>query len=111
MQYLLVPASTTHVDRYGTCITHSALVGVAEKINREYIPFQRDHMPPPIGVCLYAEIHSLANQEYALCVVVGIFEPGDMKERYKISRKNGESSNALHPAFMKHNLPRTSPRY
>lgn len=76
-------ASTTHVDRQGDRMAKSALDSMAEQAKERYIPYLIEHDPNrQIGVVLCGRVESMSDGEFALVVVVGIFEnERDAQER------------------------------
>lgn len=91
MKILTGIATTTHVDKYNEQMGKSALDDMARQIREKYIPQLIEHDPNrQIGVILYGEVFQLADKEYALGIVSGIFENKEEAENFK----TGESNNA-----------------
>ncbi len=82
-------ASTTHIDRHNERMAKSALDSMAEQIKERFIPQLVEHDPDQhIGVILYGEVFQLKDGEYALGVVLGIFENNEEKETFKTGQPN-----------------------
>lgn len=71
--------ATTHIDRHNDRLALSALEGMVEQIEQEYLPLVSEHDPrnPPHGRILSAWIEQLDDGEYALKCKTQLFEPGD----------------------------------
>ena len=81
--------STSHRDRHGDIFAESALISMATQINLKYIRYLIDHDPSKqIGIILYGEVFKLADGEFALGAVVGIFENNKDRELYVTGRPN-----------------------
>lgn len=81
-------ASSTHCDRHNERMTKSALDGMAEQIKKKLIPQLIEHDPNQhIGVVLYGEVFQLKDGEFALGVVLGIFENNE-KSTFKMGQPN-----------------------
>jgi hypothetical protein len=77
-------ASTTHIDRHNDKMTLGALEGAAEQANSRLIPYLINHdFNQQIGVILYGEVFQLDDGEYALGVVVGLYESEYDKDTFK----------------------------
>lgn len=82
-------ATTTHIDRHYERFSKSALEGMADQIKQKYIPNLVDHDPnKQIGIILYGEVFRLADGEYALGVVTGVFEDPQEQSEFKNGDKN-----------------------
>jgi hypothetical protein len=81
--------STTHVDRHGERMSKNALEGMADQINSKYIPYLIEHdWDKHVGTVFYGEVFRLKDGEYALGVVVGLFEVESEFENFKKGNKN-----------------------
>lgn len=71
--------ATTHVDRQFEKLALSALEGMVEQVQREYIPMLIGHDPriPPKGRLVSAKIEELEDGEYAVKGIIELFEPGE----------------------------------
>jgi hypothetical protein len=71
--------ATTHIDKHNDRLTLTALEGMAEQIEQEYLPLFHEHDPriPPHGRVISAKIEELEDGEYALKCQIQLFEPGD----------------------------------
>jgi hypothetical protein len=68
-------ASTTHVDLHSDRLSKSALEDMARQIGARYVPYLIEHdWNKHVGVILYGKVFQLKDREYALGVVVGLFE-------------------------------------
>ena len=87
-------ASTTHMDRHNERMSQLDLGGMARNINDKYIPFLIDHdWDRCIGIVLYGKVFRLNDGEYALGVVVGIYENDEEKGDFQVGKKNKTWSN------------------
>lgn len=81
--------STTHVDRHGERMSKNALEGMADQINNKYIPYLIEHdWDKHVGTVFYGEVFRLKDSEYALGVVVGLFEVESEFENFKKGNEN-----------------------
>lgn len=81
--------STTHVDRHGERMSKNALEGMADQINSKYIPYLIEHdWDKHVGTVFYGEVFRLKDGEYALGVVVGLFEVKSEFENFKKGNEN-----------------------
>lgn len=82
-------ASSTHVDRHGDRVDRSLLQDMARQINAQYVPLLIDHdFNRQVGVVLSAKLAELADGEYGLLVISGIFENREESESLKIGAPN-----------------------
>jgi len=89
MKIITSIASTTHIDRHNERMAKSALNNMAEQIKERFIPQLVEHDPNQhIGEILYGEVFQLKDGEYALGVVLGIFENNKEKETFKTGQPN-----------------------
>lgn len=89
MQTLGGIASTTHVDYHRQRMAKSLLDQFAEKIRAEYIPLLVNHdFSQQIGVNLAARVVELADGEYALLVVSGIFDDASEAAMFQVGAEN-----------------------
>jgi hypothetical protein len=76
-------ASTTHVDAHHDRFTRGALESGVEQIRSRFIPFLIDHDPnQQLGTVLYGKCEPLPDGEFALFVVIGIFDNEEEKRCY-----------------------------
>lgn len=89
MKITTITASTTHIDRHGERMAKSALDGMADQINKKYIPLTVNHdRSKQIGVLLYSRVVPYDSGEFALLVVAGQFENEMEKSIYQIGNTN-----------------------
>ena len=82
-------ASSTHVDQHGQRVDRSLLEDMASQINAQYVPLLIDHdFNRQVGVVLSAKLAALADGEYGLLVISGIFENEEEAESFQISAPN-----------------------
>ena len=82
-------ASSTHVDRHGQRVDRSLLEDMANQINAQYVPLLIDHdFNRQVGVVLSAKLAALADSEYGLLVISGIFENEEEAESFLIGAPN-----------------------
>jgi len=82
-------ASTTHLDRQNEKVTKDALEDMAVQINQRYIPFLIEHdWSKHIGTILYGETFQLMDSEYALGVVIGLFNSEEDKKVFVAGQEN-----------------------
>src|SRR5689334_10627051 len=78
---------TTHVDKHNEAFALSALKGIAEQLNRSYLPVGVEHDPriPPIGRVISGEVREREDGEFEIFGQIEIFEAGD-----QIGLENGD---------------------
>ena len=82
-------ASSTHVDQHGQRVDRSLLEDMASQINAQYVPLLIDHdFNRQVGVVLSAKLAALADGEYGLLVISGIFENEEEAESFQIFAPN-----------------------
>ena len=82
-------ASTTHIDRQSQKMSKWCLEWMAEQINSKYIPQLVEHnFDNQIWINLYWEVFILPDWEFALWVVIWIFENDEERVPYLNYEKN-----------------------
>jgi len=82
-------ASTTHIDRHYERMAKSALDSGAEQINERLIPHLIEHdWNQHVGVLLFGGVFKLDDGEYALGIVIGIFENEEERRIYATGKPN-----------------------
>lgn len=82
-------ASTTHLDRQNHKLTKDALEDMAVQINQRYIPYLIEHdWNKHIGTILYGETFQLMDSEYALGVVICLFNSEEDKKVFVTGQEN-----------------------
>jgi len=82
-------ASTTHIDRQNEKMSKECLEWMARQINTKYIPQLIEHdFERQVWIILYWEVFLLPDWEFALWIVIWIFEDENEKNLYKNYEKN-----------------------
>lgn len=79
MRFIQEIIATTHVDLEKDRFMLSALEGMVDQINSNYVSMWFEHDPriPPIGRLVSAKIEQLPDGEFVVKGIAEVFEPGD----------------------------------
>jgi len=81
--------STSHVDLHNERIMKSALNCMQRDINKKLIPLLVEHdLRKQIGIFLSSKVFQLADEEFALGVVAGVFENKEEGKKFKVGSVN-----------------------
>jgi Domain of unknown function (DUF4160) len=97
MKIITAIASTTHIDRHHEKMAKTALDGMSEQIAAKYIPFLIEHDPNrAIGVILAGKVLPMDDGEWALMIVVSIWENFTESKEYEYGEKNTTWEKHMH---------------